>query len=369
MALTVQWANGFEDTALLGIPDDMDATTWYNLILGWEGEYTNNVGYFATPGWNAGSADGHLRGRSASPIMTIQSSGHDPNQFPRIFRAAQDHSKMTLGYAMKMTSTNNADRLAVGFRGVGGERIHVCPLLVSGTWRIALYINNILIQSGTAVDIQTGTPWVYIELHVNKATSSVSVRVSGVPECSGTMPVGFTGNHVEITARTLTTSMVHSILFDDMVYYTDSDPVGIIKVDGFFKDGDVSAGFNDTSDGGVAITTGLNETSPRNYRASSTVGQEDRFSYSSILPTGVQATSIIAVVPSILASSGSYVNGNLEMRFVSGSNVTTTDVTAKVKPFTPQLITGPVFHSDPNTGAAWVRANVQAIQTGYRVKA
>lgn len=370
MALTVQWANGFEDTAALAIPDDIDQNRFQNLALGWEGEYTNNAKYYNEPCWGQGNADGHLRGRSNNVVMTVN-SGQDPNQFPRIFRSAQDHNKMTLGFAMKMTSTPTAytDYLMIGFRGIGGERIHVAPLLVSGTWRIALYINNILIQSGTAIDIFTGNPWVYVELHVNKTTGTILVRVSGVPECSGTMPVGFIGNHAEFTCRTLTGSLYQSILFDDIVYYTDSDPIGIVKVDGFFKYGDVMAGFNDSTDNGATDTTGLNETSSRKFRASSTAGQEDRFSYANILPTGVQATSIVAVIPSILASSGSYSNGNLEMRFTSGSNVTTTDVTSKVKPFTPQLIQGPVFHTDPNTSAAWTRANVQAIQTGYRVKA
>lgn len=370
MALTVQWANGFEDTENLVIPDDMNKERFINLSLGWEGEYTNNAKYLTEPSWGYGNADGHLRGRSNSNTLTVN-YGQDQNQFPRLFRAAADHTKMTLGFAMKMTSTSilNEDRLMIGFRGIGGERIHVAPLLVSGTWRIALYINNILIQSGTAIDILTGKPWVYVELHVNKTAGTVLVRVSGVPECSGTMPVGFIGNHAEFTVRTLDTQFSHNIIFDDIVYYTDSDPIGIVKVDGFFKDGDVMAGFNDSTDNGATDTTGLSETSSQNYRASSTAGQEDRFSYAKILPTGVQATSIVAVIPSILASSGSYSNGNLEMRFTSGSNVTTTDVTSKVKPFTPQLIQGPVFHTDPNTSAAWTRENVQAIQTGYRVKA
>lgn len=373
MALTVQWANGFEDTAVVTSPNSFTNEQWINHILGWTSDYSQyDTG--VTENHFSSSTDGHLRGRSVA-VQMQQGGTPYPNMYPLLYKEAIDHDKMTLGFAIKVTSTiiSNTDRLLCGFRSTTGDTIHVGVLTVGGVGRIGLYVNKTLVQSGTAVDIQTGNPWVYVELHVNKTTNTVIVKVSGIQECSATLPTGFTNSQVEFTLRNITGSAGSisniNLLFDDMVYYTDSDPVGIIKVDGYFKDGDVMTGFNDGTDLGSSTTTGINDSRFQGYRASSTVGQEDRFSYSNILPTGIQVNSIVAVIPSILASSGSYVNGNIEMRFVSGSNVTTTDVTEKVKPFTPQLITGPVLHNDPNTGTAWTRSNVQAIQSGYRVKA
>lgn len=368
MALTVQWASGFEEfSSLATTGSNQEVTT--NNWLGWDAEYSTYTNNQTLPRWVGITTAPHLRGYWAYPLLQINSS--NLTMIPRVFRSVVDNDKMVLGYAYCMKTANTAsNRFAVGLKGVSGETIHVRPFQSGGVWRASLYINGTQVSTGTAVDIATGNPWVYIELVINKTAGTVQVRVSGVPECAGTMPVGFVASSVECTvggSGAYNNGNDNGI--DDMVFYVDSDPAGIIKVDGFYKTGDVMTGFADGTDNGSATTTGINSSSFSEYRASATVGSEDRFSYNNILPTGVQANSIIAVIPSVLASSGTYTNGNLELRFTSGATTTTTDVTTKVKPFMPQYIAGPVLHTDPNTSAAWTRANVQAIQTGYRVKA
>lgn len=368
MALQVQWANGFED--LSPTPSTSGIADYSNLVVGWEGEYSNYTSALDKPRFMPSTSNPHLRGTWVYPNFGWTVS--NPTMIPRLFKNTTDDDKMVLGtaYCLKTPGTN-ATKIAFGFRGISGDTIHVRPVNVSGSYFVGLYINDVLVSTGTGVEIGTGSPWVYVELFVNKTTGLVTVEVSGVPECSAPMPSGFIGSQCEITLKDWSSGTFNggsSVGFDDMVYYIDSDPIGIIKVDGFYKTGDVLSGFSDGTDGGSTNTNGIVNSGFTNYRASSTSNQEDRFSYNNILPTGVQADSIIGVIPSVLASSGSYTNANLELRFTSGSNTSTTDVTSKAKPFTPQLITGPVLHTDPNTGLAWTRENVQNIQTGYRVK-
>lgn len=370
MALQIHWANGFED--LVPVPDmqNMGAGNYKNQILGWDSEYSSYTGSPNTPTFTGITSNPHLRGVSANTNLSWSTT--TPTMIPRLFRKVVDNDKMVLATAYRMALTGaELNKTAIGIKAISGDTIHVRCVNTSGSlYHIGLYINDNLVSTGTSVEIASGAPWVYIELFINKTSSSVVVNVSGVPECSGVMPVGFTADDCEITLKDMTSNYnsAQYIHFDDIVFYTGSDPLGVIKVDGFYKTGDTLTGFNDGTDGGSSSTSNINNSSFYGYRASSTAGQEDRFSYDSILPVGVQATSILAVIPSVVASSGSYNNGNLELVFVSGGTTNTVDVSSKVKPFTPNLVTGPVLQSDPDTGLPWTRSAVQSIQTGYRVK-
>ena len=353
MAINVQWATGFEDGG-------------GDRFIGWESGYNGtDASNFSSNRmrWSTSTSVRHLRGASAYtdvPGFASPVSG----QFLR--RPATDHNKMVLAFAMRYRSSSE-NNSRVGFTGLSGETIDVGIRNVgSNVWRISLYINDALVSTGSAIDFYEsgGFPWVYVELVVDKLSSTVTVKAGGVSECSGTMPGGFTAEFCAVRAVGSTTSPY----LDDIVHYIDSDPVGIIKVDGYYKDGDVMSGFYDGTDGGSSGTTGVNSTDATNYRACSTPGAEDRFSYSAILPSGVTADSIVAVIPSLLVSSGSYENGNIEASLVSGATEAYVDIEASAKPFYPQYVQAGVFHTDPDTGLEWTRAGVQAIQTGYKVK-
>lgn len=367
MALQVQWATGFEDLAAYTPLTGTSENKTKNMMIGWDTEFFNetaNTNYYS---WVQSSSAPHLRGYWASSGLEVTSNG----MIPRHFRPATPNNKMVLGFAycMKSGSTGTINnRFSVGFRG-GSDYIHFRPVKVGSIWYAGLYVNNVLQSTGTAVDISTGSPWVYIELFINKTAGTATIKVSGVNECSATLPAGFNPTDCEVTISDTGTWNGHSSNgMDDIVHYIDSDPVGIIKVDGFYKDGTTMSSFSDGTDNGSTNTNGINNTGYYGYRASSTPGNEDRFSYSTILPDGIDVNSILAVIPSVIASTGSYSQGNLEMRFVSGSTIDTTDVSTKLQPYTPKYIQGPVYHTDPNTGADWVRSNVRGIQTGYRVK-
>lgn len=372
MAINVQFATGFEEFTSVAAPDQFTESQWSNKVIGWESESNDySVDNTLEAYFSTSSVAGYLRGRASNlSIPTVQTAA--PLVRVKLIRKVNDSDKMVLAMAVKMNAGSSSpihSKLRVGFRSVGNNTMRFGFVLDSGVWRVGLYKDNVLVSTGTAIDCWTGTPWVYIELFLNKTTNKATITASGVPECSADITPGFIASQVEFAAPdAIANQSLGSMSFDDIVCYGDSDPVGSIKVDGFYKNGDVIAGFNDGMDGGSAVTTGVNSTSRVNYRSSSTPGQEDRFNYTGILPTGVQASSIIAIQQSVIASSSNYNPGKLELMFTSGSSVIAVDVSNKLLPITPQYIVGPMLYNNPETGAPWTREQAQAIQTGYRYK-
>lgn len=363
--MTIQWATGFEDLPGNTLPETR-MIGWDIELINWSGQ--NDAGFNASGAFFVrNTATPNLRGTCASISLMRNATG---SQSVRLVRAVVDNDQLVLGFAFRMSTTAAANSFRFGLYG-GIDQIHFGPVLDGGSvWRAGLYINGSLVSTGTAVDIWTGQPWVYIELFVDKTASNAIVKCSGASECVSALPLGWAATGVEHwDSRATITSAASAIHFvDDIVVYSGETPKGILKVDGYFKDGDVLTGFSDGSDGGGA-TTAVNTTSAAAYRACATVGGEDRFSYTNILPTGIDVNDILAVIPSVVAASGSFQNGKLDLTFTSGASTTTTDVTSKVVPFTPQYIQGTVHELNPATGLPWTRAEAQAVRTGYKVKA
>lgn len=375
MAANFQWATGFEN--LRNSPSTItNGTDEPTNFIGWETETTfpgsgkNGVSYFTSV-----AGTGFLRGTAAYVRTNISCRISPYTSEGRIFRTVTDNAKMCLGFALKLES-NGADRkdlLGFGLVNSGTDSIRFRLFRDTGTntWVSSLWINGAKVGQGT-IDLGTGAAYSWIELFVNKTAGTVLLKVNGVPDCTGTMPVGFVAQEAEIRELNSGSPSLYApdsnVIIDDIVFYDNSDPIGVLKVDGYIKTGDVLTGFTDGTDAGTLVTNNINTCSYKPYRACSVAGSEDKFSYNNILPAGVVATNIFAVTLEYLVSSGSYINGNIESVLNSGATTVVNDMTSKAQPFNPRYVKAAVIHNDPDTGVAWTRSGVQAINVGYRVK-
>lgn len=375
MAANFQWATGFENLFSYSFKSSVEPTHVHMERIGWTAETTNPAPgkYRQTISFEPITNVGYrfLRGTGAQIIADENMDVSPYTSEGVMYRAVTDSPKMVFAWAQMCASASTVNQLLrFGLSG-GANFIHAGVKLTGSVLNACLYINDVLVSTGTQ-DISTGKPWFYCELFVDKVAGTVLLRVNGVNECGGTMPAGFIAQQAEVRQKPSGVSGGQyggSIYVDDFVFYDGSDPLGFMKVDGYFKTGDVNTAFYDSTDNGSNTTTVVNSTRwSSGYRACSTAGSRDLFNYNNILPGGVVADTIYAVIHEVVVSSGSYVQAPINAVFVSGATTNTTDLTSFTQPFTPRYRKAFVYHTDPNTGLPWVRANVQAIQTGYEVK-
>lgn len=99
------------------------------------------------------------------------------------------------------------------------------------------------------------------------------------------------------------------------------------------------------------------------YVYSSTVGTRDTYTLQDI-PAGTWAVNCVQeVVQALNSDSGA---GAIGLTLVSGS--TTVEGTAQTLVISAQNLLGPVYETDPNTGAAWTNAAVNALEAGTTVR-
>lgn len=376
MVANFQWATGFEILLSTSYFGGCQPGSSNIFLLGWDVETTNPApGKYEvltlTPDTTVGNR--FLRGTAAQVINDGSLKVSPYTSEGVIYRSVVDANKMCLSWAQMCGVVDGGaamNKLRIGISG-GGNFIHAGVKSVGGVMVAALYINDVEVQVGTQ-NLSTGKPWFYCELFVDKVAGTVTLRINGVNECGGTMPAGFIAQQAEIRQKNSGSSYsqyADNIWIDDILFYDGSDPLGFMKVDGYFKTGDVLTNFNDSTDFGSAATTVVNSTAfSSGYRACSTAGSRDLFNYNNILPGGIVADTIYAVIHEIDVSSGSYVKAPINAVFKSGSTTQVVDITSLAQPFTPRYSKAFVFHTDPDTGSAWTRAAVQAIQTGYEVK-
>lgn len=347
-------------------------------VYGWEyiAMGTMNASSYSATGFANGAVAFNSIGNSV--YLTNSVASNTPGSGQRFRRSVTDNNLLTMGFAFRMqdgenpTSSAHYNGYRYGFRSAGGDTIHFAPVRpgAAGTpWFAGLYINGTLSVTGVT-NISTSTPWVYIEISLNKTTGLATLRVSEITEGTAALPGGWAAAdaelcHLNIPNASQTSSL--QLLIDDLVVYDTYSPRGICKVYGYTKTGDALATFTDGSDLGQATTTSINTCSNTVWRACATSGGEDRFSYSNILPTGIQAANIYAVRQVIMCSAGSWVTPSLQAILRDSGGTSRTTTVTGIKPFTMTRFESTIYETDPATSAAWTRAGAQAIQTGYKV--
>lgn len=272
-----------------------------------------------------------------------------------------DNNKVCIGAAIKIecydaayqstTSSilglNGSNYIAFGLNG------KFACLTIDGT-----------IAATSSVDVVSDAPYSYIEVFIDKVANKAYLKVNGASTVDATLPGSYTVNQVRINEGRGGSNKW--FFLDSLLLSTAVDPIGPVKVAEYFKTANITTQFSTTGS-----PTDLVNTRPYTaaaYRNSTTDGHLDLFSYNQLIPEtgsdGVPFTSIVAVQHEIVAASAGIGNGTLNGRVRLSATDYDVSYTSLLSTTTPTLCKR-IMETNPHTAAAWTRADVQGIQTGY----
>lgn len=228
----------------------------------------------------------------------------------------------------------------------------------------ALYVNG-TIGSTSSIDVITCRPWLFFELYQNKTDNKIYLKINGVDACNVDLPLGWAATSVGMNPGRRVGGNP-AVRFSHVMTYDGVDPLGPVMSREYFKTGNITNNFASVGSPNLFVNTAPFTNTA--YRNSETTGHVDLFSYTNILPADTPLTSIVAVVHQAVAASGGVSGGSLNLRTRLGASNYDTSVSASLISTTPVLVQK-VWETNPQTLAAWTRAQVQAIQTGYVVAA
>lgn len=357
--MTIQWVSSFEMllTSTAQTPGsfsniNVDRMFWNNI------SDTPNVSGFRSSQYSGINSETPNPGNEAGGVViyTRQSSGQgDRNIFSVIGRSVQDTTKLVAAGGFRIGSLPQIKTTAI-LSLAGANKV---SFGVNGKLA-ALYVDDIL-ASTSVIDVLTGMPWFFVELFQNKTTGKVFLKINGQAACDADLPIGHVTDQV-ILDLGRQPAQENGVSVSEVIVYSDEDPMGPLHSHSYFKTGQaITSQFvgNDNIVNNRPFTDAQ-------FKNSETLGAEDRFNYTNIMPVGVEATEIKAVIHEVVAASGGVTGGSLNLRTRIGSNDYDTSVSDKLTSTTPVLVQS-VMEVSPATGVAWTRSEVQGIQTGYVV--
>ena len=305
--------------------------------------------------------------------------------------SAAAHATMIWGVALRSASGQDINSTFINGAGMtllgdGGTVAHVSVEMVyaSGASEVRAYRGDNsggkMLGGGAgtllgSASISTLTPgqWYYLEAKVvaSSSTGSVTVRINGTTVLSLTNVNTLNGG---VSATYDTLGIGHGnggymLDYDDLYWCngagtTNNDFLGDITVETLLPIGDGSSSQWVGSDGNSTSNYALvNEATPdtASYVQSGTTGQRDLYAYGDLTSTagtvyGVQATSYAQVSSNSVRSIKNAVKSGATVA-VSASAALTTTATAVTT----------VQETDPNGGAAWTIAAVNAAEIGVEV--
>lgn len=363
--MKVIWAEGFDYLNTSYVNSSNDNTTNNNTIetLGLQGKFTSSSSENLLPNIVLSNSTYYLRGLSGSFRSSISGT-----QLLEVTKQVEDNDKCVLSFMLhKNNATNNQD-IKTGLISTNGKTIQVSIQKdTSNISRITLYINNTKISNGNNVNFDNGE-WVHVALFIDKINDVIKVI------CNGTLEISENLNNTSepfVVDKVLFTGYVYNnyYFYDDIVYYIESDPVGILKVDGYLFTGTDTQTYNDSKDNSSSSTNIIKTMNTDGYRSTATTGT-DLYSYNNILPAGVEVENIYSVNVSTIASKNYFKDtpsgtNKLKILLNSDTELSENEVDNSVKSFLPSNQTV-VFNQDPKTNSAWTKSAVQAIKTGYK---
>lgn len=321
---------------------------------------------------NASMTTGRFSGQAAR-IAWTGGGGERSGGYSRLLPST--YSSFTLGTAFRISTLTNVATTALPgimhFRE--GTTYHLIITLTSdgklNVYRASSASAGTLLGSTAAGTIIANT-WHYIEAEVviNDSTGRVTLYVDGVQVLNLTSQDtrnGGTGvvDTINISGNTGNPSLsTPSIDFDDLYFRDSATRLGERRVETLYPNSDVAQGFARSA--GSTNYTLENEAQvdgDTTYVQGSTVGDVDTYGMDNLSsnPTTIDAVQISAYARKTDAASRS-----IALQVKSGA--TTSDgsnyaLAASYSKFER------ILETDPNTGSAWTRTNVDALQGGPKV--
>lgn len=353
--MAIQWVNSFED---LYSNSGFGSNFVLDRLIGWSNVGTGDTTNFIQNSDNTANKNTQFPmpgNKGLSAFLTT--TGNNFANFTTIQRPVVDNNKLVLcgGFRtqfpayLKSTaimSFGGANKLSFGLNGKFA----------------ALYVNDTLAAT-SAVDIVSGSPWSFITLFQDKVANKLYLRINGQVAADVDLPAGHTTNAAILDLGRDVGGYQSN--FSEVMVYDSVDPMGPLLVGEYFKTTNVVNQFT-----GSTNIVNNRPFSDASFVNSETSGAEDRFSYTNILPTGMELGSIKAVIQKAVAASGGVTGGSLNLRMRIGASTTNydTSVSSSLVSTTPVLVQK-VWETNPATSAAWTRSEVQSVQTGYVVAA
>ncbi len=279
----------------------------------------------------------------------------------RVFGATK--TSVGVGFAFYMDELPNADD-DVGlmvFRNAGASV--QCRLTINPTGTVALYTSTSTKQAESGIVIAPGQ-WYHIEAYFvpNGSSSSMEVRLNETTLFTKS-PFTITGtpsNETSIVSFDLGVTVTYWYIDDLYAWDTsgsyNNNFIGDKRIATLYPDGDTVEADWTPNSGGTGYTQ-IDETTPDNdttYITSSTVGDISEFNFQA-MPTGAVGISALQVITNARKTDA----GTADMRTDIVSNVSSTSGVTKTLT-TAYGMRNDIFETDPNTGALWTKAGLDA---------
>lgn len=243
----------------------------------------------------------------------------------------------------------------------------LCRFGLSNSQELVLYrANSVEIGRSSAGQI-TASGWYHYECKFtpNGATSSIELRINEVTVYSNnSFPIGSTGGPGSTATSTASVGFKSGVSFsyvDDLYAWDGSgsynnDFLGDKRVATMFPDGDTTEA-DWTPNSGSTGYTQIDETSPdgdTTYVTSSTAGDISEFNFAA-MPTGAIGINAVQIYTAAKKTD----TGTCDVRtdIVSGAFSTAGPTQTCT---TAYVYKENIFETDPNTGALWTKAGVDA---------
>lgn len=283
-------------------------------------------------------------------------------------KALDNQSAWIVGFALRTHSSAHAQRSILQFWDAGAVQ---CALQVTTGGNLAFYRGLASLNLGTSAFALALNQWYYIEVKVtiHSTAGAVEVRVNGSPVLTvvGVDTQQFANsfaNQIDFSSGN-TGTRIDDIYICDASGTQNTDFLGEVKVERLVPTGDSGLQGWTPSDGTshFALVDETPDNADADYLESANVpGNQDLFDYANLASLdsgirGVQVNTLARVTDA----------GSIGIKTLATSGAAESEDVAQVVSDTSYRSFARVIESDPNTGALWTAASVNAAQFGIKV--
>jgi hypothetical protein len=278
-----------------------------------------------------------------------------------------------VGFAYYCTAYGASNATLVSFYDSATTQ---CGLYINAVGNLKFYRGD---KFGTALGTSANTiqlnTWNYIECKVKIANSggTVEVRVNGSStgwlSLSGLDTCSNANEYANIIRLSYpdydSTKYYDDVYIADITGASNNDFLGDVRVDAYYPTGNGTySQFVGSDSDSTDNYLHLDETSPDNdatYVQSATVGHKDTYAFGDMTHTP-SAIFGVQIVPDVKKDDDGARTGRTCL--ISGA----TESPGTAQAISTSYVMWPeIYNTDPNTSAAWTKANFNAIEAGYEI--
>lgn len=265
-----------------------------------------------------------------------------------------DNNRLVLACGVMATTTIGVTEIA-GFAGAGSTRI---TFGLNGRF-VALYVDGTVVAT-SSFDALDGNGFNYYELFIDKSVPRVYLYANGDLISDAAISGGVALN----SARLSFGQFPSSVIISDICIFDNEVPRGPMYIHGFYANANPTSQFT-----GSLTTVNTRPFVNGTFRNSTTLGQQDLYTYSQITNNYPSGSNVKFVHHQVVASSDGSGGGLLNLRTRVNSVNYDVSVSSQLTSTTP-VFTRRTLENNPNSGAVWTLTDIQTnLSNGYVIAA